>query len=342
MIFFRVDSNSIIAGGHVMRCISIASVLKKAGENVMFLVADDNPVPVLCSYGMKYMVLCSDWQNLMLEKDAVIEILKHEKNPVLIIDTYSVTKQYTDALNDYCKIVYLGSKQEYLGDVQMIINYSTNIDHSFYDNYYTPRTKLLLGPSFAPLREEFQNATHNYKNKIRRILITTGNTDNDNIVGKIIESILKITEGKNISIAIIIGRMFRHKESLHSLYDNNPNVELHENVKSMSSLMKESDIAISANGTTIYELSAMGIPIISFAMVEEQVESGQALAKLNIIEFCGATSVDLNGCLKKIIEKFYYYLHHNDELIHLAKRAHKLIDGTGSFKIVEAILENVK
>ena len=44
--------------------------------------------------------------------------------------------------------------------------------------------------------------------------------------------------------------MFDDIESLESRYGDNPKVDLHRHVDSMSALMLQSDLAISANGTT--------------------------------------------------------------------------------------------
>ena len=54
MVFFRADSNKQIASGHIMRCISIAQAFKDAGEDVTFLIADENPILMLERAEMKY------------------------------------------------------------------------------------------------------------------------------------------------------------------------------------------------------------------------------------------------------------------------------------------------
>lgn len=341
MVFFRADSNSVIAGGHIMRCLAIAKAMINAGEKVCFLIADENPISVLSEAEIDYFVLHSDWQDLMTDVEQVKNLLKRENNPILLVDTYSITKEYADELKPLAKVVYLGSKPEYLGNLDLLINYSTDIDYDFYHRNYSDKTTLLLGPSYAPLREEFQNASKDYNDRIKRILLTTGNTDRDRMVGAVLNSLLPLIEGTEIVIDAIIGRMFDDKESLHMKYDENQHVCFQENVKSMASLMKNCDLVISANGTTVYELSATGLPIITFAMVPEQIRSAEALSNLGIVDYCGRSYEDQEKCLKAIYNRVRYYLEHNDEMIKLAKKAHELIDGNGCQKIVEKILSLV-
>lgn len=342
MFFFRVDSNSIIAGGHIMRCIALANNLKKNREKVLFLIADENPVAVLNQYQMEYEVLNTDWRNLMTDKDIVIEYLKNAENSVLIIDTYHITKEYVEAIKPFCQVVYLGSKKEYLGGLNMLINYSSDIDYKFYFDKYGNTTELLLGPTYAPLREEFQNKTHVYKSKIERILLTTGNTDRENIIGQVLKKVIDERIFSNIVFEVIIGRMFENKEQLYALYDGNSRVIFHENIKEMSSLIDKCDLALSANGTTVYELSAMGVPTISFALVEEQIRSAETLSELGAVDYCGCVAFEKEKCISKIVERLNYYIRYNDKLIELARKSHSLIDGKGCQRIVNAVQKLIK
>lgn len=338
MVYFRTDSNSLISGGHIMRCISIAQALIEKGMEVCFLIADDNPVSVLDKESIPYVILKSDWKNLMTDINKVKELLRKDNNAFMLIDTYKVTKEYVDELSQYAKIAYLGSKLEYLGKLNLLINYSTSIDFDFYNKNYRT-TSLLLGPSFAPLRKEFRNVVPSYRKSIRRILLTTGNTDPKNITISIINSILPIISEHSIILDVIVGPMFRYKNQLHQVYYDCPCVELHENVKSVFSIMKECDLAISANGTTVYELSAVGLPTISFAMVEEQVKSAETLNKLGAVDYCGKAFENSDSCIREIIDKASFYINHNEKMIALAKRAHNLIDGNGASQIANTIIE---
>ena len=339
MIFIRADSNPTIAGGHIMRCLAIAQALINAGEEVCFLVADNNPMKLLEDAGVQFVVLNSNWKELMSDVEQVKQLIIKTSASVLLIDTYQITREYVEELKPYVKVVYLGSKREFLGPLDLLINYSADIDYQFYKENYSGNTDLLLGVQYAPLRKEFQNATHEYNNHLKRLFLTTGNTERNDIVTDILNAILPILIVHQIEIDVVVGRMFANKKSLHNTFDLYSNVNLHEEVKSIASLMQKCDLAISANGTTVYELSSMGIPVISFAMVEEQIKSAEALNKLGVIDYCGKSYVDKSEVITNIVGKLQYYINHNDALIQLAQKARELIDGQGCKRIAAALLK---
>ena len=47
MLYIRTDMNDVIASGHVMRCLSVADAAKRGGEDTVFLLADNQAVPLL-------------------------------------------------------------------------------------------------------------------------------------------------------------------------------------------------------------------------------------------------------------------------------------------------------
>lgn len=338
MVYFRVDSNDTISGGHIMRCLAIANALVDIGQKVCFLIADDNPISILEKADIRYINLCSDWQDLMSDVSQVRDIIRGNDTSFLLIDTYKITKKYVMALKPYCKIAYLGSKLEELGKLDLLINYSTYIDFRFYEEHYNSDTKLLLGPSYAPLRKEFQSIVPEYRENVKRILLTTGNTDKTHMVPAILQVVLPVISKKKIVIDVIVGRMFDNKEDLYKTYGDNLSICLHKEIRRMSDLMRNSELAISANGTTVYELSAMGLPTVSFAMVEEQVKSAEALDKLGVISYCGCSYQDKKTCVERVRKSLIYYLENNDERIKLAQKAHQLIDGNGCQKIIEELI----
>lgn len=339
MIYIRTDSNNIIASGHVMRCLSIADEFKDKDIDVIFITADANSNEAITSRGYKNIILNSDWQNLNKELEQVKKIVSDGEKNFLLIDTYSVIKEYVNELADCCKIGYLGSKKENLGNLDILINYSSEIDYDFYNDVYSNHTRLLLGVEYAPLKKDYKNVVVDFEKRHNNVLITTGNTDNENIIGEIIDTILPLASKYQLKLNVVVGSMFKHKEKLLSQYASNTNVILHQNVKSMYELMKKSELAISANGTTVYELIASYVTTISFAMVSEQITDAIKMSEMGITEFCGDSFQNKDNCLVNIFNALEYFCVNGDDVRRRAIFAHGLISGNGCSEICDEILK---
>lgn len=342
MVFFRVDGNDKIASGHIMRCLSIANVFRDEGEKVIFLLSDNNAEKVISSQNFDFIILNSQWNDLLKETEKVNKILVRYSKPLVIIDTYSVCRKYVETILPYSQVCYLGSKKEYLGRLYALINYNIDIDKNFYElNYRKDNTILMLGSKYAPLRKEFQNYKPYLKRKVSHILLTTGNTDKQNIVGSILDGIYEFVKENNIIIDVVIGSMFVYKNVFKEKYSDSNYIILHENVTCMSSLMKKCELAVSANGTTVYELAAMGIPAITFSIVEEQIESAECFSRLNAAKYCGSSYNNHDKCLNKILNAIKEYCFDYNKRAELSNIAHKLIDGNGCKRIVSELLASI-
>lgn len=336
-VFFRADSNPTIASGHIMRCLPIANQFQKAMVSVCFITADNLSDGMLD--GWEHISLNSKWDNLATELPQMKELLsKYEEKPLLFIDTYSITAEYTEALSRYATVIYLGSKRGYLGHLDYQINYCAKTEPEYYESLYGNKTKLLLGLKYTPLREEFQNIQDHTKERVQRVLITTGNTDAFGYVPMILNAIIKKEFSIGIIYDVVVGRMFIHKEELETLAAHYPNIVLHRNVTRMSDLMKDSDLAITAAGNTILELAAAKVPQIAFSMVEEQMRSAKEFEELGMIDYAGEIYNNPETVIPYISKSLLKFTSSVKERQELAEHAASYVDGNGCKRIVTTLM----
>lgn len=339
MVLFRVDCNQSIASGHVMRCISIAKMLEHFGVEVRFVSADSQGRELISNAGFDQIVLDTKWDDLSCEITQMQELLHSCHQPLLLIDTYSVTKQYIDSLSAYARLAYLGSKQEYLGDIRLLINYSSEIDYEFYKQY--KNTELLLGPQYIPLRREFSENAIRISPRVKRLLITTGNTETEGLVSGLIDNLKPLAVELDFVIDVVVGRMFKMADQLKEKYDKDENVCLHFNVSDMVSVMKTTDMTIATVGTTVYELMALHIPCLGFAMVEEQKKSGESLSNHNVIEYLGTSYSDREAFYERAKHQVKKYIADVRLRENLANVASGFVDGKGCERIAKAIMKEL-
>jgi spore coat polysaccharide biosynthesis predicted glycosyltransferase SpsG len=96
----------------------------------------------------------------------------------------------------------------------------------------------------------------------------------------------------------------------------------------------ESDIAISAGGTTCYELAYFGIPNIIITIADNQLKNAKDLDKQKVSIYLGKKD---DVTTDKITEKAKELIDNSNLRKSISLNGKKLIDGKGKKRIVEAL-----
>lgn len=379
MVVIRADANSKIGMGHVMRCLSVADALLKRGEEVLFVTADDTPVPLLTKKGVPYRVLHTDYADMEAELPELWEVLRElpqgaespdatlaQKNTSILVDSYYVTEKYLAALKKRITTIYMDDIYAFSYPVDMLINYNIYGEEMGYEKDVAfADTKLLLGAKYVPLREEFsagagyvqsrkelsaetENVTpaedrlHQTAEQGRTadggILITTGGSDSFNLAGQLLMEAMKYDALKEKKYHVVSGSLNPHIGELQALAQKHENIHIHCNVTNMAELMAESEVALSAGGSTLYELCAMGVPVIAFSFAENQERLVQTFVKRGIAQYGGNYRTDGNKMIQNTIAGLETLLEDENLRTEYRKKARTLVDGKGAERIAEALL----
>lgn len=340
MLYIRTDANSQIGSGHVMRCLSIAMELRKQGCETTFITTEKDAVNFIKQFQFYFILIRGNWNNLESELDELVELIKENNADKLLVDSYYASSKYFEVLSQHAKLIYLGSLEKPFTAVKLLINYSNLYNNDFYANTYNiQKTRVLLGVQYAPLREEFQQIQQNVKDEVEDILLSSGNTDIYNVMQGIINYVINDDCFLNIRFHVVVGSMNRNNELLKQLEEKYDNVILYFDEKNMSKLMRNCDIAISAAGTTLYELCACGVPTVSFSITEEQIPGALKFKSDEIMYYAGDMIQDKEECFCKISNYSKALILSYSERREMASRMKNYIDGNGSKRIIEAIKE---
>lgn len=367
MFYVRVDANPVIASGHMMRCIAIVNQLEKIGMKSTFLTADKEAGEWLEERGYENQCLLSQYNDLEGELAQLLPILEQSDTQGILIDSYYVTEGYLNTLRKITKVIYIDDVDAFLYPVHMLIQYTAPLKMKHYKKEYEKtNTKLLLGSNYIPLREEFQKnvsymdktftknalGTTNYmlldKKQPMNILLTTGGSDTYNFCGNFIEFLLEKERHVflNSHFHIIVGRYNIFMKQLEDLSYEYENVSIYKNVMEMSLYMKGADIAISAGGTTLYELCACGTPAISFTFADNQKEGAKYLHQKEMIFYAGDLR-EIDDCregiqqgnqvMEQAAKQLIWLQEHENERNQLKIKMKELVDGYGAKRIAEEI-----
>lgn len=341
-LYIRVDMNSRIATGHLMRCLSIADAAQLMGVRTTFIVADNNPIALLENRGYEYIVLNTRWDELDSETAIMRNLIREKNIDLLLIDSYYVTHKYMSELYKVTRTVYIDDMGEELYPIHSLICYANYWKKLGYENRYRDAfdngliekmPQLLLGCDYVPLRHEFAGLPPRQIKEIPdNLLIMSGGSDPYNIIGKILSEI-KIDNYRNINV--ICGKYNKNVSELKRLYSDYNQVNFLQNITNMIDYMKEADISISAGGTTLYELCAVGTPTITYSFVDNQIMNVEQFCDDEIMLYAGdVRSADVSKFIQLFLEKLQdVYIRE-----HVSMQMQSLVKGNGAENICKNIL----
>lgn len=332
MIGIRVDGNEKIGTGHLMRCLSIANALRDLGISPVFFTVDRNEI--LARSGFECCYLKGVYDDLSGED--LLPYLEQYQVTTLLADTYFADSAYFAKLAGKVKTAYIFDFGDTSMPVDILINYNFN-----YDSFRYPKEKkVLLGCAYVPLRKEFQNIyfIKNYE-KAKNILITTGGTDKYNITSQLIRRIRLNPSLGGAVLHVVIGSLNVFAEEIKKLADELPGILWYENCSHMAELMLKCDIAISAGGSTLYELCACGIPSITFSMADNQVDIVNVMGKKGIMLSAGHYEKNAEGCLDAIMDLLGKLARDASLRESFSKIESKLVDGKGAERLARVVMK---
>ena len=104
----------------------------------------------------------------------------------------------------------------------------------------------------------------------------------------------------------------------------------------MSDLILKCDVAISAGGSTLYELCACGIPTVMFVMADNQLHAYESITKELMLDG-GNMLVDENMCTNGIVNCVMNLINDTTLRQSLSRKMQIAVDGNGAVRIVNKI-----
>ena len=338
IVGFRVDANEYIASGHMVRCLTLAKELYKLGCECVFYLAQDKETWRLSENSFEFEILHSDWKNLNAEKDLLSEIIQKKKLDWLVVDSYQADNTYLSFLNKYCKVAYIDDMATEKYDVAAVIHYGLE-DSTYASMYDKTDTLCMTGSEYILLRDEF-GENHYDGVREKSVLITTGGTDMYNVTLDVLQDLVDDKMFDEYSFYVIVGSMNSHEDEIRAFARSNHQVKVLKNISNMGFYMRKCTFAISAGGTTLYELCACNTPTVCFSFADNQFEFVKRMESEGMMLCAGDARFDAN--IEKRIVECLERLHTDVSLRKsCVDRMRMLVDGKGTWRIANKLIESI-
>jgi len=349
-VVIRVDASLKMGTGHVMRCLTLAEVLKENGADVEFICRkhEGNLINKIRSNGFNVFefdllaankvdnkLFHSHWLGTTQLQDAIdcISVLQSAKADWLIVDHYGIDEDWQQDLKAYYdKLMVIDDLADRKHKCDILLDQTFGRQQQAYGELVPKSCELLLGSQFALLRPEFAKwRQYSLKRRkypvFKQLLISMGGIDPDNFTEQVLKEVGTCVLPGDLEITILMGGMSCHLESVkNSANSLSCKAEVRVDIDNMAEIMANTDIAIGASGATTWERCCLGLPTIQIITAHNQQTIANYLDKINAIKL--SEIKDLPITLKTA----------KNWLVNFSANASRVCDGSGATKVARYLL----
>ena len=309
VLLIRADADSRIGVGHVMRCLALAQAWQDSGGEAVFVAAEipDGLEKRLCLEGIaliRIAVPVGSDEDVAATRAAA----RDHSAAWVVVDGYAFSAQYFDALREAGLRVLAIDDMFHLEryPVDALLNQNLSATPEAYRGRVASQTTLLLGPRFSLLRREFRRIPPRPRSgphEPRRVLVTFGGADHENLTGDVLRN-LQRTVRRDLHVIVLAGAANPHTPRLRELAAGMRfSCEVRIDVSNVAELMAWADAAITAGGSTVWELASLGVPALIGAVEQNQLIGVAALSEIPFFSAMPATellSSDIGDRLERL------------------------------------------
>ena len=345
-LLIRADAGPKMGTGHVMRCLALGQAWQKMGGQVTIITSS---LPARLAMRIN----TEEFELEMLPADRSpqeeIQIFNDHiarQNPDwVVLDGYQFDDFYQESicLNGSRLLVVDDFGHGNHAGADAIFN--QNVYAEIED--YTLQKKsqdIIAGLEFVLIRDEFDldhgPPASNRKiamGNAKRILVTFGGADPHNTTLDVIRVLDQCAEA-GTSVDVIVGHCNPYFESLKTAAKQSRlSIRFHANVDRMASLLQRTDLAITAAGSTCYELCHAGVPMIAIPIVNNQIEVANCLVRRGAAETVEQNDL-CNGNAQKVINRIIRNPQSRESMSLVGR---KLVDGQGAARLARRLCSHL-
>lgn len=341
LFIVRTDADTRIGLGHLSRCLTLAQALTAQGAAME--VAITAPAPAVAA---KIQAAGAGLAPMPpgLEEAADLAWLIDLVNrrgaagvvPGVVLDGYQFSQAYLDGLAGAACTLFFDELMAFDFKTALVLN------QNFYarseDYRRAPGTKLLLGPGYAVLREEFtagRTAAREHPPTARRLFLNFGGSDPSDLTTRALLGLHK--SQRRYHVKVVLGAANPFAAGVRAAAAAGPHqVDILTDITNMAEVMNWADLALSASGTTTLEMCCLGLPSVLVIQVENQRRIGEAMGALGLAVQLGWWEEVDGAMMRRAVDELA-----GDQARRRAMSTACLaaVDGRGAARVASALLE---
>ncbi len=338
-LLFRADASSAIGMGHAMRCLALAETYSGiSGGQSVFLMA--RPLPAFAARaggaGAEVLALAAP-PGSAGDISETLATAADLGAGWIILDGYQFDGAFQAALVDAGHRVLALDDHGHAGryHAELILNQNAGADPALYRER-EPATRLLLGPRYALLREEFRRWPGQRRAapaQARRVVVTLGGSDPDNVSTRVLAGLAAVPGP--LEVLLLVGPANPHRAVLErEAADCSHQVHLATDVRDMAERLAWADLAVTAAGSTVLELACVGTPQVLIVLADNQAPGAAAMVRDGLAVSLGRQESVAPDAIAAAVAALA------DDVARrtvLSRRSRELVDGQGAMRVLAAM-----
>ncbi len=344
-LIVRADAGAAIGAGHLMRCLALADAWEAAGGTTVVMTDASIADRITAVRGERRRFVPAtpgrDDAESAEEIGRVAGSCAGGTTPWVVADGYRFSEAFHRALRHAAVRLMVVDDTvrlpHYAADV--VLNQNPGAERSDYAG--DDDTQFLLGGRYTMLRPQVirrRPRASAQPEMARRLLLTMGGADPDNVTARVMEALTKVRV-PGLEATVVVGPLNRRADELADAARQSPvPMTMVVNPPDLAALMVAADVAVSASGSTAWELLFLGVPSLLIPVAENQrvvLDAVRGAAAADAIGEPGQLPGQLNvDALAAGIERLCLDANRRAAL---SQRARQFIDGRGAARVVECM-----
>lgn len=297
-VAIRTDASTHIGTGHVMRCLSLANVLRRHGCDVCFLTArrEGHLHELIRGQGYESVLLDIPPNNWQADAELTCKAIERRGAGAdwVVVDHYALDGRWESFVRSrgaasFIMVIDDLANRAHQCELLLDQNYVTDMDTRY--AYLVPSTCVkLLGPRYLLLRDEFAAARPasiaKHRKELRRLLLFFGGSDPTNETAKALSAVERFVDS-GLHVDVVVGQTNPNRRIIEERCSQHAELHYYCQINHLAQLMSRADLSIGAGGVTMWERCYLGLPSAVVIVADNQKQSVEAAAAQGAIRNLG-------------------------------------------------------
>ncbi len=332
LLVIRADAGPDIGTGHVMRCLALAEAWRslRGGEAVFAGRVEPAGLRERIE-GAGFSVIMPEGSTAAAEAAWLAGFCRSTAAAWLVLDGYGFDPAYREGCRaPGCLLLVMDDLAGFAPTAaDLLCNqnvYAGDLDYGHASG------RLLLGPRYALLREDFRRQPPRLRSgRVERLLVSMGGADPENATCVLLAALDRLG-CRDMRVKVVVGPANRYLREVEDLsrrvgYPCGLAVE----PERMDRLIDWADAAVSAAGSGLYEFLAMGCPVAALVIAANQEMNCRAFSRCGLAWPLGAFS---GGRVDSLASGLQGFLSDSVARQRFSAAGPRLVDGKGALRLV--------